>query len=368
MTIAPLIVDLSLRYGGADVRVVALAQAFAEQGIHYNVAVLDDSDIQRRLASEGLNTVTVPHGKGNPLVAPFMRGLISKEKYTVVDAHNPQSQFWSHAATLGMRGIQRVSTIHSSYRLEHEGSLKGHSYEQIIRVNALQGCRFIAVSEAVHEYLTQTVGLESERIALIHNSIVLPDNPMPDKSHPLIHELGWQDKTIVVVVGRLEPVKGHEFIIRALTSLTPIYPNLRCLFVGEGRIHDILQAQVVEAGLDEVVHFAGFRDDVNAILKACDIFAIPSLSEGLPYALLEAASQKVPILASEVGGMAKLLTHKQNAYLVPPSDTPALAEGLRWMFDNVERRHALAEAAYTLVKDNYSMEKMLEQTLAVYGG
>ncbi|MDQ7026801.1 MAG: glycosyltransferase family 4 protein [Anaerolineae bacterium] len=366
MTIAPLIVDLSLRYGGADVRVLALAQAFAERGIRYNVAVLDDSDIQHRLASEGLNYVIVPHGKGNPLVAPFMRGLINKEKYTVVDAHNPQSQLWSHTATLGMKGVQRVSTIHSSYRLEHDGSVKGHSYEQIIRLNAMQNCRFISVSEAVHDYLRQTVGLDDKRIMLIHNSIVLPENPQPNKAHPLIQEIGWQDKTIVVVVGRIETVKGHEFLFRALKSVKPIYSQLRCLIVGEGRIRDVLEAQVAEAKLDDIVHFAGFRNDVNTILSACEIFAIPSLSEGLPYALLEAASQKVPILASKVGGMAELLTHMQNAYLIPPSDTPALAEALRWMLDNVEKRQAMAEAAYTLVKDTFSMETMLEQTLAIY--
>jgi glycosyltransferase involved in cell wall biosynthesis len=197
--------------------------------------VLDDSDIQRRLASEGLNYVVVPYGKGNPLVATFIRGLVNREKYTVVDAHNPQSQLWSHTATLGMKGVQRVSTIHSSARLEHEGSVKGRSYEQIIRVTALQKCRFIAVSEAIQEYLIQTVGLDSERISIIHNSIALPDNPQPNKAHPLIQELRWGDKTIVVIVGRLESVKGHEFLFRALTALKPIYPDLRCLVVGEIR-------------------------------------------------------------------------------------------------------------------------------------
>jgi glycosyltransferase involved in cell wall biosynthesis len=368
MTVAPLIVNLSLRYGGADVRVVALAQAFAERKMHYTVAVIPDSGLQRKLAAEGLNHVVVPHGRGSPLAAAFIRGIINDGKYNVVDAHNPQSQFWSHTATLGMKNIQRVSTVHSSYRFEHGSSIKGHSYEQVIRLNAVQGCRFITVSEAVRDYLTDTVGIDAERISLIHNSIPLPFNPQPSKAHPVIEELGWTDKTIIAVVGRLEVVKGHEFLIRALTSLKPIYPQLRCLFVGEGRIRDILELQIADSGLQDIIHFAGFREDVNTLLQASDIFAIPSLSEGLPYALLEAAAQKVPILASAVGGMAQLLRHKETAYLVPPSNAPALAEGLRWMLDNLQPRQAMAEAAYQHVKQAYSIETMLEQTLAVYTG
>jgi glycosyltransferase involved in cell wall biosynthesis len=155
-------------------------------------------------------------------------------------------------------------------------------------------------------------------------------------------------------------------MIRALTSIKPIYPDVRCLFVGEGRIRDILELQVKEADLIGIVHFAGFRDDVTELLQASDIFAIPSLSEGLPYALLEAASQKVPILASQVGGMAQLLTHRKDAYMIPPSDVAALSEGLRWMLDNEPKCHTMAATAYDLVKDLYSMEKMISQTMSVY--
>jgi glycosyltransferase involved in cell wall biosynthesis len=361
-----LMVDLSLRYGGADVRVLALAEAFEKRGIPYCVAVLDESDIQRRMQSDGLTNVTLPYGKGNPLVATFLRRLITENQHTVVDAHNPQSQLWSHTATLGMKQIQRVSTMHSSYRMEHEGSVKGYSYEQIIRLNAMQGCRFIAVSEAVNEYLIDTVNVDANRITLIHNSIPIPEQQQHDKTHPLVVSLGWQDKTIVCTVGRLETVKGHEFLIKALKAVKPVYPDLRCLFIGEGRIHDDLEAQVADAGLAEIIHFTGFRDDVTTLLQSTDIFAIPSLSEGLPYALLEAASQKIPILASEVGGMATLLTHRKTAYMIPPSDGAALAEGLRWMLDNEAKRREMAEAAYTLVKENYSIDAMVEQTLNVY--
>jgi glycosyltransferase involved in cell wall biosynthesis len=368
MTVTPLIVNLSLRYGGADVRVIALAQAFAARNMHYTVAVIPNSGLQRKLAAEGLNHIVVPHGRGSPLAAAFIRGIVNDGKYNVVDAHNLQSQFWSHTATLGMKNIQRISTVHSSYRFEFGSSIKGHSYEQVIRLNAVQGCRFITVSEAVRDYLTDTVGIDAARINLIHNSIPLPTDPQPNKNHALIHELGWTDKTIIAVVGRLEVVKGHEFLIRALTSLKPIYPQLRCLVVGDGRIRDILELQIADAGLGDIIHFAGFRDDVNTLLQASDIFAIPSLSEGLPYALLEASAQKVPVLASAVGGMAQLLRHKETAYLVPPSDAPALAEGLRWLLDNVDKRQAMAEAAYQHVKQAYSIEALLEQTLAVYTG
>ncbi len=367
MTQAPiLIVDLARFYGGADVRVLLLARTFHAMGLPYAVATLEGSDLQRRLQSEGLHAHAVPYSRGDWRNILFLRKLIREKGYRIVDAHNPQSQMWAHLATIGMRGIVRISTMHSSYRFEHGGSAKGYAYEQVIRLNQALGCRFIAVSEAVHNYLQDVVKIPAARIALIHNSITIPPRTQ-DRVHPLYQQLGWDDRhQKIIVVGRLEEVKGHTYLIEALAQVRTEYPALRCLFVGEGRVKEALVAQVTAAGLQDVIHFSGFRDDVDALLAASDLFAMPSLSEGLPYALLEACSYQLPVLASAVGGMAQLLTDRQNALLVPPADSAALALSLRWMLDHPQETRQLAQTAYELIEREYGLQTMLDRTLALY--
>jgi glycosyltransferase involved in cell wall biosynthesis len=265
-----------------------------------------------------------------------------------------------------MSGIRRISTMHSSYRLEHGGSAKGYAYEQVIRLNQLLRCRFIAVSEAVTRYLQEMVHLPAERVQLIVNSIRIPPTAHP-RTHALYQQMGWDERHHkLIVVGRLEEVKGHSYLIDALHQLTAAYPMLRCLLVGEGRCKEALLAQVEALGLQQVIHFSGFRDDVDTLLAASDLFAMPSLSEGLPYALLEACAYHLPVLVSAVGGMAQLLTDRQHGRLVPAADAAALAQGLRWLLDHPAEAQQLADAAYTLIEREYGLQTMLDRTLALY--
>lgn len=361
-----LLVDLARYYGGADVRVLLLARTFEQTGVRYGVATLQGSDLQRRLQSEGLHAHAVPYSRGDWRNIPFLRALIREQDYRVIDAHNPQSQLWAHLATVGLRGVRRISTMHSSYRLEHGGSAKGYAYEQVIRLNQLLGCRFIAVSEAVTRYLQDTVHLPQDRVQMIPNSISIP--PMAhSRTHALYQQLGWNDSHHkLIVVGRLEEVKGHRYLIDALHQVAADHPALRCLFVGEGRCKEALLAQVEAAGLQQIVHFSGFRDDVDALLAASDLFVMPSLSEGLPYALLEACAYRLPVLVSAVGGMAQLLTDRHNALLVPPADVDALAQGLRWMLAHPAEAQQLAATAYALIEREYGLQTMIDRTLALY--
>ena len=264
------------------------------------------------------------------------------------------------------RGNEESSTVHSAYRLEHQGSAKGWLYEQVLRLNTWWGVQFVAVSEAVYAYL-QSIGIPSDRISLIHNSIQLPAQPLPERDLSFRKSLGWAEDTyVVVVVARLEPVKGHQFLIEALSQLAIGRPQLRCLIVGDGRTHTALEAQVEQSKLRDRVHFTGFRDDIPALLNASDALCLPSLSEGLPYSLLEACACRLPLLVTQVGGMATLLTYRQTAYLVPPSDPEALAEGLGWLIDHPKEAEAIGQAGYDLLCQKFNLDEMIAKTLAVY--
>lgn len=360
-----LIIDLAKYYGGADVRVIDLARALDGKR-PYAVATLADSPVKNRLEMESLNVIPLPYQRGNPRNILFLRQVINKRNFQVVDAHNPQSQFWGVFASKLSQSILKVATMHSAYRLEHDGSLKGRMYEQIIHLNSRLGTQFIAVSEAVNHYLLDA-GIPAEKIHLIHNSVHIPDTISRSKDNPYIKSLGWDDSHfILIAVGRLEAVKGHRYLIEAVGELKDRFPHLRCLIVGSGRNEADLQSQIQIKKLNGIVHLAGFRTDINELLKTADAFIMPSLSEGLPYALLEASSHGLPVIASRVGGMAELLSDGENALLVESENVSQLRDAIAKVIDEPELRQRLSEEAFHWVESRFSANAMIEQTLAIY--
>ncbi len=359
-----LIVDLAKRYGGAEVRVFDTAKSLHGK-YPYAVAVLTNSPLHQRLETAGLTTLPTPYARSDPRQLLFFRRAIRQKGYKILDAHNVQSQFWGHLAAL-TAGAGRVSTVHSAYKIEHNYSLKGRLYEQVLRFNLWWGAKFIVVSEAVYSYL-QSAGIPPGKISLIHNSFYPPTDPLPGKNHPLLKSLGWdKDIYVIIVVARLEPVKGHTFLLDALKQIEKEHPQIRCLIVGEGRTRGDIETQIRQNNLGKRVHLTGFRDDIPALLSASDAFCLPSLSEGLPYALLEACGQQLPLLVTAVGGMAEFLIHRQTAYLTPPSNPPALADGLRWLLSHPQQATAMGQAAFDDVRRRFNPVDMLEKTLTVY--
>ncbi len=360
-----LIVDLAKHYGGADVRVLELARRLHRGQYPYAVAALDGSPLYLRLAQEKLAVLKVPFSREDPGIALFLAGAIHQYGFKIVDSHNPQSQFWGRLAAM-LAGAKVATTVHSAYRLEHAGSLKGRFYEQVLRLNNLGTGHFIAVSEAISRYL-QNLGVGDARVSLIPNSVPIPEPPSRQQRGAVLKSLGWTDDAFVVIcVGRLEAVKGHGVLLNALQLASAQTPELRCMIVGEGRMRAELEASTQRLGLNKNVQFTGFRDDIPLLLQSSDAFCLASFSEGLPFALLEAGVRSLPVLATKVGGMAALLTHQKNAFLVPPGDAQSLSQGLIWLTRHPENRRKLGRSLFELIESRFNCEEMVKNTIAVY--
>jgi glycosyltransferase involved in cell wall biosynthesis len=130
----------------------------------------------------------------------------------------------------------------------------------------------------------------------------------------------------LVTVGRLQPEKGHRYLLEAIAKLTCLGRDLRCEFVGDGRRRDELEQMAGGMGIADRVEFHGqiaMGDSVRAILRGCDLFVLPSLTEGLGRALLEAMALGLPCLGSDTGGIPELLPAD---CLVRPGSASSLAE------------------------------------------
>lgn len=358
-----LLVALAQRYGGSEGRVFDLAKLFNGK-VNYTVVTLQDSPLHHRLEAAQLSVVPLPYSRADPRLLSAILHLIRQDGYKVVDAHNPQSQWWGLLAGKLARVPVLVSTVHLAYGRVQSDSIRGGLYEQVLHWNRRWGCRFVTVSDSIRQYL---LNLGVSRVDLIHNAIDLEGMRAGTIDLSWRSELGWEKNSFVVtMVGRLEPQKGYPFLIEAMQLAVKRSPSLRCLVVGDGRLRAELEQKVVELGLTAYIHFAGFRNDVPALLCGSDAFCLSSLAEGLPYALLEAAAHRLPLLVTQVDGMAELLTHQQNAFLVPAGNVPALAEGLSWLVEHPAQAKQLGENGYTLIRSRFDPAQMMTETLNIY--
>lgn len=224
---------------------------------------------------------------------------------------------------------------------------------------------------AVKEWLIGD-GYDAENIATIPNGVDVRSFERPPDAAWLHRAFGFPAGTpIVAVVSRLAPRKGLEQFVAAAAIVAQRIPAARFLVVGEANPLQPgygveIEALVRARGLSERVTFAGFRDDIPAVLASVSVSVNPSLDEALSNSLLESMAAGVPVVATRVGGTPEALTDGEHGLLVPPDDVPALAEAITTVLENADLARRLASAARARACERYSVERMVAATERLY--
>ena len=163
-------------------------------------------------------------------------------------------------------------------------------------------------------------------------------------------------------------VKGYDILIEAVKQIRKESPQFVCLIVGDGPLNQVLTDQIQQAGLEGQVHLLGYqqRKTVLEILKASDIFVMPSHYEGTPIALLEAAALGKPIIASDTGGIPELVQSGEEALLVPPGDPETLARSLIRISKESDLARQISQNAQQHIQDHFSLEIQVRSTSDAY--
>ena len=180
--------------------------------------------------------------------------------------------------------------------------------------------------------------------------------------------LGISDGEILIsAVGALEQRKGHRYLIEAIGALAADrVASSNVLIAGQGSIHEVLQGEIAVIRSLERIKLLGRVDDARELLWASDIFAMPSLKEGLGVAALEAMASGLPVIASDVGGLREVVEDGRSGIIVPPANSEEIASAIRRLAESAGLRTQMGAAARARVVENYSMEKMAARTLALY--
>jgi glycosyltransferase involved in cell wall biosynthesis len=174
------------------------------------------------------------------------------------------------------------------------------------------------------------------------------------------------DLFVVGCTARLAPAKGQRILLHAVAALRSTIPGIRLVLVGDGPERPALERLTRQLELTGHVIFLGMRDDARALLPAFEVFAAPSLTEGMPFAILEAMAAARPILATRVGGVPEALADGQAGILVDPGRPEPLIDGLDRLFREPRLRHELSSAARKRLVERFSIDAMLDKTEAAF--
>jgi len=345
--------------GGAERVVVDLALGLQASGSRSVVFLPADGEgwLARQLEGSG---VAIEYFRLDRPVSPACaRSLAAAfRRHRIAIAHSHEFSMAVYGALASwLAGGQHVITMHGSRyyarRLQRRAALRA--------ALALSGGT-VAVSKQLADEISHDLLVPRSHIATISNGV----RHVPADGTPIRDQLrlGAGDR-LLVSVGNLYAVKGHVHLIDALALLADRHPAVHLAICGRGDLESALLARARELRLPNV-HLLGLRADVAAVLAAADVFVLPSLSEGLPLALLEAMFAGCPIVASDVGEVAAALGHGEAGALVEAGNPAALAASLDSLLSDPARARVLGERARMRAAAEYDVSHMVRCYRSIY--
>ena len=272
----------------------------------------------------GFSIETLSLGKFNPVALFKLLGLIRRERPAILHLHGYASWSFGRLAGLltGTPVVLQEHMAHGSppfYQSIADGVLSFLPYSAI------------AVSDNVRTFMQTKRHVSFDRIVVIPNGVPLEDpHPGSDLEIDAVRrELGLDRRARVIgTVGRLDPIKGLDLLLRALPDVLDAEPDVRVVIVGEGPLAGDLRRLAGELGVHAQVSFLGQRRDVPRLLSLIDVFVMPSLSEGLSLAAAEAMAAGKVILSSDCDGLKDMFEATGSALLFKSGDSRHLSEQL----------------------------------------
>lgn len=257
-----------------------------------------------------------------------------------------------------------VSTIHVGRSAAELGALGG-ALRDWLSSRILRGVQgnHIAVSAQSREQLNARFPHASARFRAVHNGAPTPDQGDLEQQRKKVRdEWGVSDEQIVIgSVGRIEAQKNPLLFVDTVAKLKALH-DLHCVWVGDGSLRNAITVRAEETGVR--LHVDGWRSDADRRLAGFDIFFLPSLFEGLPFAVLEAMHAGLPIIASHSDGMGEAISDSVSGFLC---DSPAqFAERLNLLVKNADLRQRFGDSARMEARAKFSLDAMARNTLAVY--
>ena len=356
-------------WAGAEVQLkVLLSKLVGRADIDLSVVLLNEGRLEEEIDALGIPVRVFPESRwGSGKIFRELVREFKKSNIQIIHTHKYKDTILAAPAAKLCSVPHVVRTVHG-LREPFEGlqSFKMNCYEAIERtVHRHYVDAVIGVSSQI-ERMYKAQG-ERFKVTCIRNGIDLEGKSIQTDRWRTRKDLGVDPETCLIgTIGRLTPVKGIPYLLEAARMLLHQGANVKVLIVGDGSIRPDLMAQTHSLGIADNVVFLGHREDTDALLQALDIFVLPSLSEGIPMALLEAMAASRAVVASRVGGVPEIVEDGSEGFLVEPMDAHGLTERCLRLIQSPEMAKKMGETARVRVEQDFSAENMAHRVAALY--
>ena len=217
---------------------------------------------------------------------------------------------------------------------------------------------YIVVSYDLYEWVCNKLKINKNKVSLIFNGVSIPERQVVKQEQAKHY----------VTVGRLDKVKNQKLLIEAFDQALKTNDDFAgsvLSIVGDGPLLEELQALISKLEVSDSVKLLGYRDDIPEILASSDVFVLSSVYEAMPMTILEAMANSTPVVCTDVGGISRFISERE-AWFVESQNQEQLAHKLVQLKEITQEKNNKIETAYTLVKDNYSVDKMVQNYLDKY--
>jgi len=370
----------ALDVGGAQELLILLARHAAPEYRSVVCSLQQGQGVRSRLEAAGAEvyvlgrprpSITNPHR----FLAYMLQGLrdivrlCARVHPDVIHCHLSDAVLLGGMASF-FTGIPKVIiTKHTPLMFPDRGRLSPRNLlrKAVLRFFFRHARTVVAVSRQTERALRQAFALSPDRVRYIPNGVEIRASKEGPEVHALRLRLGLaRDDIAVLNVGRLVPVKGQIYLIEAIALLSDRSPNMKLFIAGDGESREGLTKCIDELGLADRVHLLGDRQDVADLLTAADIVAFSSLSEGTSLAVMEAMAAGKPIAATAIRGNMDVLTHRENALLVPAGDPRSMADALSLLATDRRLADQLGAAARNKARAECDIKQVVKAYAAIW--
>lgn len=358
--------------GGAELQMFLLAKFLNKENFTPILACSNYQALDKwceNFKREGIQIIRLDvKSKHDPRHLKLLKQIIQQEKIDILHAHiwNPASGRYAYMAAKSTK-IPLITTEHDPFKLSAIKDLfKKYQLKTVSKI--------ITVSQENAKTLKSLYPNQANKIQTIHNGIDttwwqsqllrFTDGDYQEIKEKIFH--ARLNTLIITCIAELHERKGQKYLIQAIAEITNQFPNTKLVLVGDGPDKENLYDLVKKMDLQRHVTFTGKSKEIPAILKASDIFVLPSRREAFGLVNLEAMMIPLPIVASNVGGIPEVVEDGKTGILVKPENHTELAKALKILIENEKIREGLAEAGKKRVMENFSAKKMAQEYEKVY--
>jgi len=355
-------------WGGLEMSARDYTRYFLERGHNSHCLCKHGSRLHEMLIKEGLPHFALDFfSRYSPLAIVKIRKFLQKNQIDIVHLHTPRDLWMITPATIGLTNLK----IFATSRMLFTRTQKRDFLHRLVYSKLDWMINTTAVSQT---HMQANLPISPDRHIVIPNPVDLSKfrSELYDREF-YRKEWGAGAKTVLLgLVGRIDPTKGQKETITALPEILARFPDFKLIIIGEitaGHSDEFLKELkelVRSLGVEQNIIWAGFKTDVPTVLRALDIFIMPSYKESFGKVLIEAMAMGIPVISTDKGGPPEILSQGECGLLVPPAEAKPIAEAILKYLDSEALRQQMIEKGRRKVEDFYSLTSVLDRLERLY--